>query len=157
MTSNLGSQYLTEKGLPWEEIQRRVMDVLRQSMRPELLNRIDEVVIFRPLGREELMRIVDIQLRDLTNRLRERTITIELTPAAKVRLADEGFDPIYGARPLRRAIQQHIVQPLALQLLQGRFHDGDHIVVDATNSHFVFRQQNAETPTATQEGVPAGV
>jgi ATP-dependent Clp protease ATP-binding subunit ClpB len=151
MTSNLGSQYITERGLPWPEIQRRVLEVMRQSFRPELLNRIDEVVIFRPLGTEQITQIVDIQLRDLRERLRDRKITLQLTTAAKERLAAEGFDPVYGARPLRRAIQQQIVQPLALQLLQGKFHDGDDILVDVEDGAFVFRAQ--ETPTAPE---PAG-
>ncbi len=155
MTSNLGSQYLTERGLSWPEMQRRVMDMLRQSFRPELLNRIDEVVIFRPLGPEQITQIVEIQLRDVRERLQERKITLGLTDAAKEHLAQEGFDPVYGARPLRRALQQKIVQPLALALLRGEFHDGDHIVVDVENGRFVFRRE-AATPTATQEGVPAG-
>jgi ATP-dependent Clp protease ATP-binding subunit ClpB len=105
MTSNLGSQYLNEPGLPWLEIQRRVMDALRESFRPELLTRMDEVVIFRPLGQEQIAQIVEIQLRDVRQRLAERSIALELTPAAKQRLAHEGFDAVYGARPLRRAIQ----------------------------------------------------
>ncbi len=152
MTSNLGSQYITERGLPWPEIQRRVLEVMRQSFRPELLNRIDEVVIFRPLGTEQITQIVDIQLRDLRERLRDRKITLRLTTAAKERLAAEGFDPVYGARPLRRAIQQQIVQPLALQLLQGTFHDGDDILVDVEGGAFVFGRQEAETPTAAPVG-----
>src|SRR5205085_8970243 len=98
--------------------------------RPELLNRIDEVVIFRPLGKGEIKQIVDIQLRSLRARLAERKITLELTDAAKELVAREGFDPVYGARPLRRAIQKEIVQPLAMRMLQGQFVDGDNIVVD---------------------------
>ncbi|HEX9414997.1 MAG TPA: type VI secretion system ATPase TssH, partial [Ktedonobacterales bacterium] len=109
----------------------------------ELLNRIDEVVVFQPLGLEQITRIVEIQLRDLRERLQERKITLSLTPAAKERLAQEGFDPVYGARPLRRAIQQRIVQPLALKLLQREFHDGDEIVADVDGDQFVFRAQRA--------------
>ena len=149
MTSNLGSQFLTERGLSSSQIEQRVLEVLRQSLRPELLNRIDEVVIFRPLGRQQIAQIVEIQLRDLLERLRDRNITLELTQAAKERLAEEGFDPVYGARPLRRAIQQEIVQPLALQLLQGTFHDGDRIVVQVENGHFTFRRQAEVPPMAT--------
>jgi ATP-dependent Clp protease ATP-binding subunit ClpB len=139
MTSNLGSQYIIEPGLTSEQIEQRVMAAARESFRPELLNRIDEVVIFAPLGREQITQIVEIQLRDLRQRLAERNISVELTPAAKERLADIGFDPVYGARPLRRAIQQRIVHPLAVRLLAGDFHDGDTITVDAEGDQFTFR------------------
>jgi ATP-dependent Clp protease ATP-binding subunit ClpB len=157
MTSNLGSQYINERGLAWPEIQRRVMDAVRTSFRPELLNRIDEVVIFRPLERQHIQQIVEIQLRDIRQRLEERKITLHLTEAAKEQLAGEGFDPVYGARPLRRAIQLHIVQPLALQLLEGKFHDGEAIVVDVDHGQFVFHEQEAGTPMAPQQGLPLGV
>jgi ATP-dependent Clp protease ATP-binding subunit ClpB len=155
MTSNLGSQYLNEPGLPWPEIQRRVMDVLRASFRPELLNRMDEMVIFQPLGQEQIAQIVEIQLRDVRQRLAERSIALELTPATKQRLAQEGFDPVYGARPLRRAIQQRIVQPLALALLRGEFHDGDQLVVDLDQGQLVFRRRDTQAPTTAAQGVPA--
>jgi ATP-dependent Clp protease ATP-binding subunit ClpB len=138
MTSNLGSQYIMEPGLTSAQIEERVMAALRESFRPELLNRIDEVVIFQPLGRAQIAQIAEIQLRDLRQRLAERDMTLELTPAARERLADIGFDPVYGARPLRRAIQQRIVHPLAVRLLSGDFHDGDTIVVDATGEQFTF-------------------
>jgi ATP-dependent Clp protease ATP-binding subunit ClpB len=140
MTSNLGSQFIVEQGLTPEQIEQRVMMAVRERFRPELLNRIDEVVIFRPLGREQITQIVEIQLRDLRKRLAERNMTLELTPAAKERLADIGFDPVYGARPLRRAIQQRIVHPLAVRLLAGDFHNGDAIVVDADSQQFTFRE-----------------
>ncbi len=139
MTSNLGSQFITERDLSWAEIQRRVMDAVRESMRPELLNRIDDIVIFRPLALEQIAQIVDIQLNDLRARLRERKITLTLSREARQRLAKQGFDPVYGARPLRRAIQQQIVQPLALQLLEGTFHDGDEITVAVMNGTFEYR------------------
>ena len=103
----------------------------RQHFRPELLNRIDEVVIFRPLGREQIKQIVDSQLRGLRPRLEERKMGLELTDGAKEVLAREGFDPVYGARPLKRTIQKEVVQPLAMRLLRGEFHDGETIVVDA--------------------------
>jgi ATP-dependent Clp protease ATP-binding subunit ClpB len=143
MTSNLGSQWITEPGLSWEEIKARVMEAVRLHFRPELLNRIDEIVIFRPLGLEQILEIVDIQLRGLRARLAERKITLELTPAAKEFLAREGFDPIYGARPLKRTIQKEIVQPLASRLLQGEFRDGDTIVVDVADGQLVFRRREA--------------
>jgi ATP-dependent Clp protease ATP-binding subunit ClpB len=138
MTSNLGSQYIMEPGLTSAQIEERVMAAVRENFRPELLNRIDEVVIFQPLGRAQIAQIAEIQLRDLRQRLAERGMTLELTPAARERLADIGFDPVYGARPLRRAIQQRIVHPLAVRLLSSDFHDGDTIVVDATGEQFTF-------------------
>jgi ATP-dependent Clp protease ATP-binding subunit ClpB len=139
MTSNLGSQYIMEPGLTPAQIEERVMAAVRENFRPELLNRIDEVVIFQPLGRAQIAQIAEIQLRDLRQRLAERNMTLELTLAAKERLADIGFDPIYGARPLRRAIQQRIVHPLAVRLLSGDIHDGDSIIVDVEGDRFVFR------------------
>ncbi|HEV7663032.1 MAG TPA: ATP-dependent chaperone ClpB [Chloroflexota bacterium] len=151
MTSNLGSQWITEAGLSWDEIRERVSESVRGHFRPELLNRIDEVVIFRPLGKGEIKQIVDIQLRSLRGRLAERHITVELTDAAKEQVAREGFDPVYGARPLRRAIQKEIVQPLAMRLLRGEFQDGDHIVVDAHDGDLLFERTTA---TASQ-GVAA--
>jgi ATP-dependent Clp protease ATP-binding subunit ClpB len=132
MTSNLGSQWITERGLSEDEIRERVMDAVRTHFRPELLNRIDEVVIFHALGLEQIQRIVEIQLRGLGKRLAERKMVLELTPAAEHELARAGFDPVYGARPLRRAIQKNLVQPLAVRLLQGEFADGDTIVVDVS-------------------------
>jgi ATP-dependent Clp protease ATP-binding subunit ClpB len=146
MTSNLGGQWITERDLEWEEIKERVMAAVRSHFRPELLNRIDEVIIYRPLGLQQIKEIVDIQLRGLRSRLSERAITLELTPAAKELLAREGFDPVYGARPLRRAIQKEIVQPLAMRLLQGQFEDKCTILVDAQDGEFSFRQQ--EVPVA---------
>ena len=143
MTSNLGSEHITERGLAWPEIERRVLDVMRHSFRPELLNRIDEVIVFHALDQAQVANIVQIQLRDLRQRLAERKITLKLTPAAEGKVAEAGFDPVYGARPLQRAIQQLIVQPLALRLLQGAFQDGDTIVVDVRDGQVVFERQEA--------------
>ena len=146
MTSNLGSQWITEPGLSWDEIRERVSQAVRQHFRPELLNRIDEVVIFRPLGRDQIKQIVEIQLRDLRKRLEERKITLELTDTARELLAREGFDPVYGARPLRRTIQKEIIQPLAMRLLQGEFRDGDTIVVDvSSDDQLSFRREERES------------
>jgi len=141
MTSNLGGQWITEPDLGWEEIKERVMAAVRGHFRPELLNRIDEVIIYRPLGLAQISEIVDIQLRGLRSRLSERNITLELTPAAKELLAREGFDPVYGARPLRRAIQKEIIQPLAMRLLKGEFEDKATITVDAKDGQFSFLGQ----------------
>jgi ATP-dependent Clp protease ATP-binding subunit ClpB len=143
MTSNLGSQWIVDRELTWEAIQGLVMDAVRGYFRPELLNRIDEVVIFKPLGMEQIETIVDIQLRGLRERLAERHIELELTPAAKELLAQEGFDPIYGARPLRRVIQREIVQPLAMRLLSGDFRDGDTVVVHVREGRLDFERREA--------------
>jgi ATP-dependent Clp protease ATP-binding subunit ClpB len=148
MTSNLGSQWITEPGLSWDEISARVMEALQTQFRPELLNRIDQVVIFHPLGMAQIAEIVEIQLWALRQRLAERKIEVELTAAAKELLASEGFDPIYGARPLKRAIQREIVQPLAMLLLKGEFRDGDTIVIDVEGGRLTFRKEAQ---------VPAGV
>jgi ATP-dependent Clp protease ATP-binding subunit ClpB len=137
MTSNLGSAFLIDED-EFAQGRAKVMDLLRQSFRPELLNRIDEVIIFEPLSRASLERIVDIQIRILGERLRQRNIDIELSPEAKRRLIDEGYDPQYGARPLRRVIQKQLLDPIALKLLQGEFRDGDTIRVDADAEGFMF-------------------
>ncbi len=139
MTSNLGSQWITERGLSWETIGDRVMEAVREHFRPELLNRIDDIIIFRQLGLEQIKQIVEIQLQGLRARLAERKIALELTPAAAELLSREGFDPIYGARPLKRTIQRAIVQPLAMRLLQGQFHDGDTVLLDAEDGRLAFR------------------
>jgi ATP-dependent Clp protease ATP-binding subunit ClpB len=121
------------------------MEALRRTFRPEFLNRIDETVIFRSLKKEQIEKIVDIQLRDLQKRLADRKITIELTPEAKKTLAERGFDPVFGARPLKRTIQRMVENPLALEILAGKFKDGDHIVVDLSRDRetFSFRKQAA--------------
>jgi ATP-dependent Clp protease ATP-binding subunit ClpB len=134
MTSNLGSQWIHERGLSEDEIRERVMEAVRSHFRPELLNRIDELVIFHALGIEDIARIVEIQLRGLRARLADRKMSLELTPAAAEEIARAGFDPVYGARPLKRALQKDVVQPLAVRLLQGEFGDGDTVRVDATPS-----------------------
>ncbi len=131
MTSNLGSQWIHERGLSEDEIRERVMEAVRSHFRPELLNRIDEVVIFHALGLEQIQQIVDIQLGALRKRMAERKMSLELTRAASAELARAGFDPVYGARPLKRAIQKDLVQPLAVAMLQGQFGDGDTVLVDS--------------------------
>ena len=144
MTSNVGSQWIKDlNGRDDKEMRRRVLEALSQQFRPEFLNRIDEVIIFHSLGMEELTQIVDIQLRRLQDLLREHKITVQLTKRAKKQLAEEGFDPVYGARPLKRVIQRQIQDPLALRILQGDFHDGDAISVDYRDGAFVFEQSTA--------------
>ena len=119
------------------------MQELRNTLRPEFLNRIDEVVIFLPLGRDEIGRIVDIQLAHLRRRLADRRIHLEVTDAAKALLGREGYDPTYGARPLKRTIQKLVQDPLALRLLEREFVEGDSVVVDATGDQIVFRKEVA--------------
>ncbi|HET7146328.1 MAG TPA: AAA family ATPase, partial [Gaiellaceae bacterium] len=116
----------------------RTAEAMREHFRPEFLNRIDEIVVFEALSREQIGEIVDLQLERLRARLAERHITIELTDAAKEALGDAGWDPAYGARPLKRAIQRLVENPLALRLLEGDFGDGDTIRVDAQNGDLVF-------------------
>src|SRR5260370_22814879 len=111
MTSNLGSQWITERGLSEDESRERVMDAVRTHFRPELLNRIDELVIFHALGLEQIQRIVEIQLRGLRQRLGERKMSLELTPAAAAEVARAGVDPVYGARPLKPTVQKDIGPP----------------------------------------------
>ncbi|MHB1406433.1 MAG: AAA family ATPase, partial [Desulfitobacteriaceae bacterium] len=133
LTSNIASptiQELTHSGAGQEAVRSRVHEELRHYFRPEFLNRLDEIIVFHPLGQEHIGRIVDIQLTLLRRRLVERKLSLELTEVARVRLAQEGYDPIYGARPLKRVIQQRLQNPLALKLLQGEFREGEQIVVD---------------------------
>ncbi len=128
MTSNLGSQFLV--GDVSEGTRRQVMDALRDHFRPEFLNRIDEIIFFHALDREHLKHIIDIQLAGLVRRLEERKIHVELTDAAKEQLVREGYDPMYGARPLKRTIQRRVLDPLALKVLEGDFVEGDTVIVD---------------------------
>jgi ATP-dependent Clp protease ATP-binding subunit ClpB len=116
----------------------RSADSMREHFRPEFLNRIDEIVVFQPLSREQIAEIVDLQLERLRARLAERRITLELTDAAKEALAEAGWDPAYGARPLKRAIQRLVENPLALRLLEGEFGDGDTVRVDASEGELAF-------------------
>jgi len=139
MTSNLGSHIFREYEKP-EKVRPLIMQELRNTLRPEFLNRIDEVVIFSPLGRAEIARIVDIQVGHLRRRLADKRIDLELTEAAKTLLAREGYDPTFGARPLKRAIQRLIQDPLALRLLQGEVAEGDTVTVDAVRDEIVFRR-----------------
>ena len=142
MTSNLGSDRIQEMaGQPYEAVKAAVMDVLRHEFRPEFINRIDETVVFHALGREQLRRIVDIQIGALRARLAERDMTISFTDQALDWLANVGFDPVYGARPLKRAIQQHVENALARDLLGGELADGDGIQVDVSGDGLVFHKQ----------------
>jgi len=141
MTSNLGSQRIQELAGEdnYEEMKASVMEVVSQHFRPEFINRIDDVVVFHPLGREHIRKIVDIQLGYLHDRLAERDMAIVLTDDARDRLAEAGFDPVYGARPLKRAIQQQIENPLAQEILLGKFKPGDTIEVSVEGIQLEFK------------------
>jgi len=131
MTSNIGSQWITDlREKDYEEMRRRVMEAMRNHFKPEFLNRVDELIIFHGLGIEEIKAIVEIQVKKLEQRLLERRIQLKMTEKAKGWLAKEGFDPAYGARPLKRVIQKEIQDKLALKILEGKFKEGDTIAVD---------------------------
>jgi ATP-dependent Clp protease ATP-binding subunit ClpB len=131
MTSNIGSQWIVDLGeRDYEEMRRRVMDAVKGHFKPEFINRIDELVIFHGLGIEQIKAIVGIQMKKLQDRILERKIHLHLSDKAKEWIAKEGFDPAYGARPLKRVIQKEIQDKLALKLLEGKFKEGDTVTVD---------------------------
>src|SRR5881394_160792 len=138
MTSNIGSQYITEEESS-EARSRLVMDALREHFRPEFLNRVDEIIIFDRLTDEDLKKIVEIQLARLTKRLAQQNITLKLTDSAKTVIAHEGYDPVYGARPLKRAIQHVLLDPLSINILEGKFGEGQTIRAEAKNGAIEFR------------------
>ena len=143
MTSNLGSHIIMELAqIDPEEMRKQVDELLRRQFKPEFLNRVDEIITFHGLSKEDLLQIVDIQVRRMTRRLAERKIRVTLTKEAKQYLIDTGYDPAFGARPLKRAIQRHIEDPLALEILEGKFEEGDHILIDrGTDSSLFFSKQ----------------
>jgi ATP-dependent Clp protease ATP-binding subunit ClpB len=141
MTSNIGAQFLHPDGSgargewapgEFDAAVKRVMQALHANFKPEFLNRVDDVIVFRPLGQEQLTKIVELRLEDLRRLLADRKISIELTESARKALFTAGYDPAYGARPLKRAIQRLIQDPLALKILDGEVQHGDHVVIDAT-------------------------
>jgi ATP-dependent Clp protease ATP-binding subunit ClpB len=141
MTSNLASQQIQqlteESGADWE-IEAHVKDALKQVFKPEFLNRIDEIIVFHMLTKADLRKIVDIQLNDLAKRLKGRDIEVEFTDGAREQIMDEGYDPVFGARPIKRTIQQQLENPLAAELLAGKFADGDTVQIDADSHKFTF-------------------
>ena len=149
MTSNLGSSLLTDMVEPEEVSRERVMATVREAFKPEFLNRLDEILVFHRLGRDELARIVDLQVARLAARLADRRLTLELTPAAKAWLADRGYDPAYGARPLRRLISKSIGDELAKRLLGGELADGDAILVDTEGDKLTFTRRTPATVAST--------
>jgi len=140
MTSNIGSQYITEEESR-EARRRLVMDALRAHFRPEFLNRVDEIIIFDRLTEDDLKKIVEIQLRRLAKRLEQQKIMLKLSDSAKELLAREGYDPVYGARPLRRVIQKEILDPLSIDILEGKVREGQTVHVDARNGALEFRER----------------
>jgi ATP-dependent Clp protease ATP-binding subunit ClpB len=159
MTSNIGSPLILERANELQDrstaeaVENAVLGELRRHFRPEFLNRVDDVIVFRPLGRPELKVIVDLQLRRLEQLLADRKLTLRVTDAAKELIAEEGYDPAYGARPLKRAIQRLVQNPLALHVLEGEFNDGDTVVVDRdpVGGGLVFRGATGASEDATQD------
>jgi ATP-dependent Clp protease ATP-binding subunit ClpB len=139
MTSNLGGYLFADPGAGVEERREKVMAEVRATFRPEFLNRVDEIVVFEPLGREEIAKIVAIQLRLMEKRLADRKLTVRLTEAAREYLADKGYDPTYGARPLKRLIQREVQDALAMKLLAGDIREGDEVAIDRGPDGLEFR------------------
>jgi ATP-dependent Clp protease ATP-binding subunit ClpB len=156
MTSNIGGQFILDPDITEMEMETRVTDLMQATFKPEFLNRVDEVIIFHRLSLEDIKGIVDIQLELLRKRLADRTITLEITDAAKSYLAQQGYDPAYGARPLKRLIQKEIQDQVALALLKGEFRDGDAIRVDERNLGLVFERAARDGASPDGRGAPAG-
>jgi ATP-dependent Clp protease ATP-binding subunit ClpB len=159
MTSNVGSTAISELSAQNPERARKeAMEALRATFRPEFINRIDEIVIFNPLGKAQLEGIVKLLLRNVEKLLEDRKITLELTTKAYELLLNEGYDPAYGARPLRRAMQRLIQDPLALEILEGKVLPGDHVRVDrdGKNDAMRFERPNAPSPPR-QPAAAAGI
>jgi ATP-dependent Clp protease ATP-binding subunit ClpB len=146
MTSNLGSQFLVDQpeGEDTEAVREQVMAIVRASFRPEFLNRVDEIILFRRLQKSEMTRIVDIQMQRLAKLLEERKITVTLEPSAREWLAEKGWDPAYGARPLKRVIQKYVQDPLAEMILSGQVKDGEKVVISAGKKGLTFNGQVAQ-------------
>ncbi|HXM39123.1 MAG TPA: ATP-dependent chaperone ClpB [Gemmatimonadales bacterium] len=158
MTSNIGSQYLIEAGtgaVAWEQAETKVMELLRQAFKPEFLNRVDDIIIFRSLTHEDIAKIVDIQIKRVEKLLADRKLTIEITPAAKQLIVAEGYDPVYGARPLKRAIQRMLQNPLAMAVLEGQYAEGDKILVDRAKDGNSLRFERIPAEGAARESVRA--
>jgi ATP-dependent Clp protease ATP-binding subunit ClpB len=156
MTSNLGSHILQDPTLSEGDKQKAVLEAVRHNFRPEFLNRVDEIIIFKPLTLDQIKHIVDIQLERLRKRLGERRITLQLTPAALEVIANEGYDPTYGARPLKRVIQRRIQDPLAMAVLDGKFREGDTVLVDAEKGELILRKTGTREPAAVAAGSSDG-
>jgi ATP-dependent Clp protease ATP-binding subunit ClpB len=150
MTSNIGSQYILDVAgddSQYDEMRSRVMDAMRTSFRPEFLNRIDEVIIFHALQKFQLRHIVQLQTKRLEQRLADRKMSLKLSESALDFLAEVGYDPVFGARPLKRAIQRELETQIAKSILRGEFNDGDTIFVDVENERLSFKRLPAELLT----------
>ena len=152
MTSNIGSQFILDPEITEIEMETRVTELMQATFKPEFLNRVDEIIIFHRLSLEHIKGIVDIQLELLRKRLAERDIHLEITEAAKMYLAQQGYDPAYGARPLKRLIQKEIQDRVALALLKGDFRDGDTIKVDEHGLELVFEKVERTVPEQAPPG-----
>ena len=143
MTSNIGSTYLLEgiddKGEIKEETEKMVMTDLRNHFRPEFLNRLDEIILFKPLTKDNIGKIVELLVKDLNKRLSDQELSLELTDEAKTRVIEKGYDPVYGARPLKRYLQKYVETLAAKEILSGRLHAGDTIVLDVQGEDFITR------------------
>ena len=145
MTSNLGSSLImkmAEEMAGESEIRQRIEEILHEQFKPEFLNRIDETIIFKSLSRENLIGILDIQLNLLNRRLKARNITLHIRQSAKQLIIDLGYNPSFGARPLKRAIQRHLEDPLAMHILDGTFNENEHILVEAEGSQMKFTKHD---------------
>jgi ATP-dependent Clp protease ATP-binding subunit ClpB len=142
MTSNIGSQVFGVSEGDEKDKEGFVLAALRGHFRPEFLNRVDDIVVFHPLAKEGIRKIVAVQMALLSGRLAERNLRLELTPSALDFLTEQGYDPVYGARPLKRAIQRMILDPLAIKLIEGTIHDGELVTVDVEGDGLAFRQQH---------------
>ncbi|MGD9891996.1 MAG: ATP-dependent chaperone ClpB [Dehalococcoidia bacterium] len=150
MTSNIGSQFVQQyAGTDDDKAKDLVLEALREHFPPEFINRVDEIIVFHRLTKEQLSQIVEVQLRGLMRRLGERKISIDFTDAAKDVLIEEGYDPVYGARPLKRTVQRRVLDPLALKVLQGEFKEGDAVVVDADGDQLSFHAGQREPVAAS--------
>jgi ATP-dependent Clp protease ATP-binding subunit ClpB len=144
MTSNVGSHLVAERAARGdtildEGVRRQLLDAMRQHFKPEFLNRVDDIIFFHALDRDAIRHIIDIQLAALLRRLQDRKIQLHLTERARDRIIEEGYDPVYGARPLKRTLQRRVLDPLALAILQGEFKEGDAIEVDADREGLTLR------------------
>jgi ATP-dependent Clp protease ATP-binding subunit ClpB len=159
MTSNIGSVYLldgvTDTGEIRADARDRVMGELRGHFRPEFLNRVDEIVLFKPLTLTEIEQIVELQITDVQRRIADRRMTLELSKEAEELIAREGYDPVYGARPLRRFIQREVETRIGRALVAGEIHDGATVIVDAEGGELVVRWRNPEETAAAPEAVGA--
>ncbi|PYO82285.1 MAG: ATP-dependent chaperone ClpB [Gemmatimonadetes bacterium] len=149
MTSNIGSPYILEMGTEnWEQVETKVLELLRQTFRPEFLNRVDDTIIFRPLSSDDIGKIVDLQIARFAQLMADRKLGLEVTPAAKQLIVADGYDPVYGARPLKRAIQRLLQNPLALAVLEGQYAEGDRVRVERAKdgTHLTFQRVPAAAP-----------